>query len=266
MIRKIKCFNRELDRSVPHTYMDAGLRTIRVASITGTVNKCDELDRRFRNIRRRDRGERSRRRHLDREMERFTLFAPIDVYRYRGEHYVIDGNRRVAAALDRGIEFIDARVTEVLSRDEPLEVRGALSRRDFEHRTGLRNLELARESGYRTLIREIEDCPGEEDLRERARGWHTEVYLPACRKIGASGMPEVYQGLGEGDLYVLVADFYRRFMGGKPQGVDFDLLISGFLFAHRIRERPSLPALLRGAVRLLVGMPRPGAGRKPRAV
>ncbi|MFW6180353.1 MAG: ParB N-terminal domain-containing protein [Spirochaetota bacterium] len=261
MSRKIKCFDRELDRSRPHIFLDAGLRAVRVASITGTVNKCGELDRRFRNIRRKDRGERSRRYHLDREVHRYTMLAPIDVYRYRGEHYVIDGNRRVAAAISRGIEFIDARVTEVLSRDEPHEVRGALSRRDFEYRTGLRNLELAQESGYRSLIREIEELRGEDDLQERARSWYTDEFLPACRKIGAAGLPDIYRGLREGDLYVLVTDFYRQYMGGKPRGVDFDLLISGFLFAHRIRERASFASLLRGLVRLLAGLSGPGEGR-----
>lgn len=266
MSRKIKCFERDLDKTRPHTYLDAGLRVIRVSRISGTVDKCGELDRKFRNIRRRDRNERSRRYHLDREMQQFTVLSPIDVYRLRDEYYVIDGNRRVAAALDRGIEFMDARVTEVLSRDEPMAVRGALSRRNFESRTGLRNVELTHESGYGTLLREIEAFDGEPDLKARARGWHTVEFLPACRRIGESELPGMYRGLYEGDLYVLIADFYRHFMGGKPGDLGFDLLISGFLFAHRIRERPSFRSLLRGPARLLLGRPRWDAGPKARNV
>jgi hypothetical protein len=38
--------------------MDAGLRVVEVEKIIGTVDKFGELDRRFRPLRRRDRGER----------------------------------------------------------------------------------------------------------------------------------------------------------------------------------------------------------------
>jgi hypothetical protein len=36
---------------------------------------------------------------------------------------------------------------------------------------------------------------------------------------------------------VLVARFYRDLMGGFPKGVSFESLLSGFLFARRVRSR-----------------------------
>jgi hypothetical protein len=38
---------------------------------------------------------------------------PIDVYRWNGDYYVLDGHHRVAAARALGQDFLDARVTEV---------------------------------------------------------------------------------------------------------------------------------------------------------
>jgi hypothetical protein len=260
----IKCFERELDRTRSHTYLAAGLRVIRVSQITGTVNKCDELDWKFRNVRRNDRNERSRRQHLMRAMHRHSVLAPIDVYQYRREFYVVDGNRRVAAAIENKIEFIDAAVTEVLVRDEPMEMRGALSRRSFETRTGLSNIELSHPGGYSTLLRKVEKYGknGGSEFRDRARRWYTVDFLPACRKIKDSKLTRVYEEFHEGDVYVLVVDFYFHFMGGRPDHADFDLLISGFLFAHHIREGASFSSLFRRMLGLSIGESIMGHGKR----
>jgi hypothetical protein len=234
---------------------------IEVARITGTVDKCGELDSRFRLLgRRRDRRERYRRRVLDRLDLAVTDLPPITVYLLGGEYYVVDGNRRVAAALKQKLEYMDAQVTECIPLGDSAALEGAASRRLFEQETGLRNIRLAYESGYATLLEEIADFApagpseatggsvgdalGAADVprRERARRWHSATFRPACALLSSSPLSRRFPGAAPGDLYVTVARFYRDLMGGYPAGASYQTLLSGFGFARRLPDRRPLRA------------------------
>jgi hypothetical protein len=47
-MKGVKCFDDEINEYGPYITIEAGLRVIEVRRITGSVNKCHELDRRFR--------------------------------------------------------------------------------------------------------------------------------------------------------------------------------------------------------------------------
>jgi hypothetical protein len=235
MKKTIKCFDTVFDGTRPHIVMDAGLRVIEIRRITGTVDKCGELDTGFRYIRRNDRQEMSRRFHMAVAMERFEFMPPIIVYLFQGEYFIVDGHRRVSTAIRMKVEYIDAVVREFVYRDDTIGMRGALSRRRFETQTGLKSINLTYEIGYQTLLREIEEYPGKE-IGKRARMWYTDTYLPAYREIRASVLPMKYRELRTGDIYVLIVDFFVKYMGGIPEGVGFATCISGFLFAHGITQ------------------------------
>jgi hypothetical protein len=53
------------------------------------------------------------------------------VYLLSGQYYVIDGNRRVAAAKRNGLEFMDAHVIECVPHGNKEAHRGAVSQRLF---------------------------------------------------------------------------------------------------------------------------------------
>ncbi len=235
--RVVTCFDDVFDGKRAHVVMDAGLRVVETRRITGTVDKCGELDSVFHYIRRRDRQERSRRFHMEKAMERYESMPPIDAFLFKGEYYVVDGNRRVSTAIAMGVEFIDAHVKEYVYKDDAIGMSGALSRRRFENRTGLRNINLTYEIGYRTLMSQIDEYPGSADFEVRARAWYNEKYLPACSELKASVLPLKYRDLRTGDIYVLVSDFFSQYMGGLPAGVSFGTCISGFLFAHAIPQK-----------------------------
>jgi len=74
MRKRVKCFDEVFDSTRAYTVFDGGLRVIEVSKIKGSVDKCGELDDRFRYIRRRDRGERSRR-YLLEEAARRNAFS-----------------------------------------------------------------------------------------------------------------------------------------------------------------------------------------------
>ncbi len=239
-----ECFQDVLDKKTPYTVLDAGLRVVEVSKIVGTVDKCGELDQSFRYIKRKDRVEKSRWSRIRDAAKRYAFFPPVDVNLYRGKYYVVDGNRRVAAAKAFEMEFIDANVKEFIPGSDKEILSGALFRRRFESETGLKNIRLTSEIGYRLLLDEIESY-SETSNTQRAKQWYSSCYLPFCAQIGRSEIQSFYPGLSEGDIFVLVVGFYRDFIDMRcsrthlsgAQDFSFRTLISGFMFAHRIPER-----------------------------
>jgi hypothetical protein len=263
---RVGCFAEEAARVGPYRTLDAGPRVIEVSRITGTVDKCGELDGRFRLLgRRRDRRERFRRRRLEQADLAVTDLPPISVYLLSGRYFVIDGNRRVAEAKRQKLEYMDAQVTEVIPLSDPAALQGASSRRRFERETGLRNVRLAYESGFATLLEDIAAFgrasaavaaggttgAGEPPSRERVRRWHSAFFLPACALLAGSSLSRRFPGAEPGDLFVTVARFYRDLLGGYPPGASYETLLSGFRFARRLPERRPLRA---APLRLLLGL------------
>ena len=239
-MRGVKCFDDEVNKEGPYATIEAGLRVIEVRRITGSVNKCRELDIRFQTRRRRDRKERWRRDRLDELSLQFHSIPPIDVYLLSGEYFVIDGNRRVAAAKQFGLEFMDAHVTECIPHRDREAHRGAVSRRLFEQQTGLKNIRLDYTSGYADLLEEVREYTKGDDLAECARRWYSQVYLPRIGLIAESELKKLYEHSREGDLYLMMNRFFKELMGGIPQNVGFDVVISSFLFARGLRSKRAL--------------------------
>ncbi|WP_033440121.1 hypothetical protein [Saccharothrix sp. NRRL B-16314] len=90
-----------------------GLRTIRLDSIVGSVDRTRDFDRRFRptSARVRERWQR-----LALAQRRGEAVPPIEVYRVGDLHFVHDGHHRVSVAHALGLDVIDAYVTEVVTR------------------------------------------------------------------------------------------------------------------------------------------------------
>ncbi len=106
--------------------VEVGFRTIDVADIEGTaVGGGDQRGgdflplRQFRGANWKGRWQRLRRAH-----ERLIDLPPIDVVKYDGRYWVIDGHNRVALALYAGQGDIDATVVELVPpgqrRTEPI--------------------------------------------------------------------------------------------------------------------------------------------------
>ncbi len=120
---------------------------------------------------------------------------------------------------------------------------GALLRRRFEIETGIRNISLTHESGYGVLLEQIQSFPGEESIEMKARKWYTDTFLPASKRIESSNLPEKYENLQTGDIFILIMEFFRNYMDGIPTDTGFETIISGFMFAHGISQRRLLRSL-----------------------
>ena len=92
---------------------DAGMRSIALHRIVGTVDRGKEFDREFRptSSRARMRFER-----IAEAQRRGVSMPPIDVYAVGELYFVRDGHHRVAVARAQGRDTIDAHVVEVVTR------------------------------------------------------------------------------------------------------------------------------------------------------
>ena len=88
----------------------AGVRTIPIDQIVGSVGRAHELRPDFRPVVRR-RGD-MRYEDIQRLLEEGAGLPAITVYEFRDRYYVVDGHHRVAAARKLGQVMIDAEITE----------------------------------------------------------------------------------------------------------------------------------------------------------
>ena len=206
-MRKVKCFDDEFDFSKPYTVINGGLKPIETDRITGTVDKCEDLDYKFRYRRWGNIKEEYRRKELEKASKEYTIFSPIQVIRYKNEYYVIDGNRRVALAKEQNVDYIDAYITDYVDDDNREEMDAVLLRRRFDVETNLSYVSLTNGKGYELLLEEIYDFSDDDDVKEKAKKWKSEWFLPFCEAIKRSVLSEEYPRLRTEDIYVLISSF-----------------------------------------------------------
>ena len=197
-----------------------GVEAIRVDQIVGSVDKSEDFDDEFR-----PRTDRVKRRwaQIERAFPQGD-FPPIEAYKVGNTYYVIDGHHRVGVAKARGIEFIDADITELHSPyqlepdDDLADIIHLQQRRIFLHQSGLgrvrpnARLEFSRPVGYVKLLENLE-VHGYHLLRERgeviskeavAADWYDNVYLKNVREIEAVGLDKLMAHSPISDLYLWV--------------------------------------------------------------
>ncbi len=205
-----------------------GLRPIPVAKIVGTDSRGTDFDRDF-NPRRpaiRDRWQQVERAFPD------DAFPPIVVYQLGDVYFVIDGHHRVAIARQRGMEMIDAEVTELKARwhlpadADIVELIHAEQERILMDESGLAEaypdirVRFSRPVGYIQLLETIQ-LHGYHLMQNEgrvappadiARAWYEDVYLPTIEAIHEERLDEVCVGATDSDRFLWVWDRRRDLM------------------------------------------------------
>ena len=204
----------------------AGLKTIEVTRIVGTVDRSDDFDRDFlpRSPQIRERWER-----LERAFPTMG-FPPISVYQVNDVYFVIDGNHRVALAKQKGAEFIDAEVTQIhtdVKVDENIDfekifymehARRFMQQSGLERSRPMARIDFTRPQRFVELL-EVVKAHGYDLMMERgmvlepheiAADWYDRVYLPAVESIRWEGLPELEAGATEGDIFLWVLQRRRE--------------------------------------------------------
>jgi hypothetical protein len=212
----------------PFSRSYVGLRPIPVARIVGTDSREGDFDREFKPRRAgvRDRWEQVERAFPD------GAFPPIVVYQLGEVYFVIDGHHRVAIARRRGVETIDAEVTELKARwhlpadADVVELIHAEQERIFMDQSGLAEahpdlrmrfsrpvgyiqlLETIQMHGYHLMQREGRVLPP----AEISNDWYERVYSPTVVAIHEELLHEVCPGATDSDRFLWVWDRRRELM------------------------------------------------------
>jgi hypothetical protein len=223
-------------RAFEQTYV--GIRPIPVDAIVGTVSRVDDFDRDFL-------PKRSKIQERWQQVEESWPegdFPPILVYEIDGRYFVVDGHHRVAIAKQRGIEFIDAEITELRS-SSPLpddvdigSIIMAEQERRFMEESGLgrarpdARIEFSRPQGYIELLEHIK-IHGFHLMMERgellsmeeiAADWYDRVYVPTVEAIDREGLREMWRRATDADLFLWVGQRRRELFPDRPEDLDID--------------------------------------------
>ncbi len=197
-----------------------GIEAIRVDEIVGTVDRRPDFAQGFLP---RDFESRERWRRVEQAFPA-SDFPPIVVYRVDGAYFVVDGHHRVGIAKQRGVEFIDAEVTELESL-EPLgpdvdlpELIHREQQRIFLEESGLEDarrdvrieftrplgyielLDLVKVFGYHVMMHEGRVL----ERREIAARWYDEVYANDLEVMRGEGLLDAFPEATDADLFLWV--------------------------------------------------------------
>jgi hypothetical protein len=203
-----------------------GLRPIPVEQIVGTESRARDFDRDFL-PRRPDIGRRWR------QVEQAFPdggFPPIVVYQLGDAYFVLDGHHRVAIARQRGMEMIDAEVTELRARwhlpadADIVELIHAEQERIFMEESGLSQarpdvrIRFSRPVGYLELLENVQvhgyhlmlQAENVLSRGEMAAVWYERVYLPTVDAIRIADFEGYCPGATYPDRFLWVHERRRE--------------------------------------------------------
>jgi ParB-like nuclease domain len=207
----------------PFAQRYVGIQTIPLAQVVGTDSRVRDFDRNF--VPRRPEV-RSRRRQVECAFPD-GAFPPIVVSKLGDAYFVVDGHHRVAIARRRGMETIDAEVTELRARwhldadANAEELMRAEQYRLFMEQSGLEEvrpdacIRFTQPTAYDELLAHVHSY-GYLRMRETGRllepaevaaEWYDRVYLCALETFGREGLePKTTAG----DLFMCVTERRRE--------------------------------------------------------
>ena len=205
-----------------------GLRPIPIDQVVGTDSREGDFDRAFHPRRSdiRQRWQQLERAYPDAD------FPPIVVYQLGDAYFVLDGHHRVAIARERGMETIDAEVTELRARwrlpadADLVELIHADQERIFMDESGLAEvhpevrIRFSRPVGYIELLETVQ-LHGYHLMRETGRvvssaeialSWYESVYEPTIDVIRSEGLEGACREATDPDRFLWVWDRRRELM------------------------------------------------------
>ncbi|MCX7845723.1 MAG: DUF4032 domain-containing protein [Dictyoglomaceae bacterium] len=251
--RYLKSFQEKIQEEKFISWRDLGYQTIEVDKIVGSVGRYRDFDEEFRPLKE---GSLLRLKELEDAILRGKILPPIEVYKIKDEYYVIDGNHRVSIARKLGQKEIDAHVIEYLPSEDSMENILYRERSDFELLTGLKNIILTEIGQYRKLLNQImehkyymsEKKGKEVNIKEAARDWYKNIYLPIVKIIEKERILEAFPERTLSDLYVYISD--HKWLESQKKGYDigfhkaiedFKNLVPGTSLKEKILELFKLP-------------------------
>lgn len=216
----------------------AGLQQVPIDQIVGSYGRYQDFDRIFLPLQTHTRG---RWLSIDKAIYEEVILPPVDLYKMGEIYFVKDGNHRVSVARERGQEFIDAFVTEIvvpfdIAPDASMsEITLQKERTRFLEKTEIdqirpdNHIQTNQEGQYAKLLEHIkvhrwylgEQKNQDIAYREAVISWYDTVYLPLVEELRDQDLPELFPNLTETDIYLWIIK-YLYFIGQilKDETVD----------------------------------------------
>jgi nucleotide-binding universal stress UspA family protein len=202
--QQLRCFHDDAERAGVLVQRDLAIRTVELARIVGSVNRCHELGLDFRPpLRRRRRHDEDRLRHLRHAIEAGAQMPLIELYKLGFGYYVLDGHHRLAVAIEHDQLEIDAHVVEYVPVTDVEAPERFAARRAFETATGLTEIGASHPESYTLLLEAIErfrEEQGLDELQRAARRWYADVFRPLWESIRARQLTGAFPGYRAADL------------------------------------------------------------------
>ncbi|MEO8289119.1 MAG: DUF4032 domain-containing protein [Chloroflexota bacterium] len=228
----------EVQRTIPINGQSyKGLQEVPVSSVVGSVDRYHDFDRAFLPTQARTRP---RWESVDRATLTDVILPPVQLYKVGEVYFVKDGNHRVSVAKEKGMEYLDAEVIELvtsvpLTRDtDPRDLIRMGEYAYFLEKTHLDklregvNIDFTSLGRYDVLLEHIsahrwymgieQDRPIE--WQEAVLDWYDNVYLPVVKVIEENRILNDFPGRTAGDLYLWIMDhrWYLREQTGLDIG------------------------------------------------
>lgn len=201
-----------------------GLRQVRLDEIVGSMGRYRDFDRAFLPLQTRTRG---RWVSIDKAHYEQINLAPVELYKMGEIYFVKDGNHRVSVARERGQEFIDAYIIEIVvpfpvtaeTRLDDLIL--ARERLEFLEQTRLdqsrpdHQITVWREGQYGQLLEHIsvhrwylgEHRKSPVTFEDAAISWYDNVYFPLVSALREQGLVDTFRDTAESELYLWIMKY-----------------------------------------------------------
>ena len=114
----LQSFDEKQQLEEAFDYRKRGIRTVPVEKIVGSVRRYHDFDNKFRL---KQHLPRERLTRIKKAMETGKPLPPVDLFQIKDDYFILDGNHRVAAAVEFGFSGIQARIVECIPQKKTWE-------------------------------------------------------------------------------------------------------------------------------------------------
>ncbi len=162
-----------------------------------------------------------------------SMLPTVTLYKIKDNYYVYDGNHRVSVAKFLNFATIEAQVEEFLPTKDTKDKIIYREHMIFEKETGLSDISLSEPIKYKYLKEEIESYKNllslrkneNFDLKEAAKNWYTNVFLPVKTMLYENEIIKNYEGNPDDVfLFFLEHKYYLSKNTGKNMGYLYSII------------------------------------------
>ena len=226
---KLMAWDEVKDKLGLRGLVSRGMQTVAIDKIAGSVGRYLDFDDAFLP---KNNALANRWRSIDRAFYEDVNLPPIKLYKVGDVYFVLDGNHRVSVLREHGATYIDAEVSEALTRVQPtmadlnadsLTILGEYA--DFLERTHLdklrpeQNVRFSIGGAYLRLIEHIAvhryfmglDLKRDISEDEAVNDWYDNVYMPIVKSVREDNILREFPNRTEADLYLWIID-HKHFL------------------------------------------------------